>query len=292
METLYLLKYNNYYNRIVKKENTLEDYIQYTAGPFLTVNFNPNDYIDTTQIINWNFDEPDYVIVTDESSNILSRWFVVAAERTRARQLQLTLHRDTVVDFYDPIVNADCFIEKAIVQDNDPAIFNAEDMTFNQILTSSTPLMDETQSPWLVGYMAKDKAIENLDIDYETDLVADYPAVSSISDLPFAEYLDKPYTNFSDVQINLLSQNNDDTVFINSFNKYGTANPPAHSTNIEPVDGFTFITTGSKNREGYYAETLQQGQQSTLIGQFVGNVPAARHFTQYIQSQIPSTSWN
>lgn len=153
--TLYLLHYNNYYNRQVKKESSLSGYMQYVIGtPITSVNFIPNDFVDTKQVVNWEYDDPDYLVVVDESGNINSRWFVVFASRVRAGQLELTLHRDLVVDYYDSIVESPCFIEKATLNSDNPLIFNPEDMSFNQIKTSETLLKDTFGCPWVVVYAA------------------------------------------------------------------------------------------------------------------------------------------
>lgn len=157
--TLYLLHYNNYYNRKVKKENNLEDYLQYLIDqPLENINFVPGDYINTTQIINWYGEHPDYLIAVDENNEINSRWFVISTERIRNGQLQLTLRRDLVVDYYDNITNSPCFIEKAILPSNNNLIFNNENMSFNQIKTSETLLKDESECPWIVIYAASKDA--------------------------------------------------------------------------------------------------------------------------------------
>ena len=170
MYTLYLLSYNNYYNRIVKKENSVADYLAYLVtykeqdtdpngnkATIQKVNFVAADYVNTEQVVNWQGDLPDYLIVADEAGQeIDSRWFVVGAEKTRGGQLLLTLHRDLVVDFYDETISAPCFVEKATPKSiEDPAIFNKEDMSFNQIKTSETPLSDETGVAWIVGFMPR-----------------------------------------------------------------------------------------------------------------------------------------
>lgn len=161
----YLLKYNNYYNRIVKKFEALGDYLQepyYNNINILNVNFNENDGVNTTQIINSNA-QGDYAIVTDNINNIetiVSRWFVLEHRRQRNGQWLLTLRRDLVADNYNTIINAPAFIEKATVNANDPAIFNKENMTFNQIKTSETLIKDETGSAWVVGYIPRDSFSE------------------------------------------------------------------------------------------------------------------------------------
>ena len=157
MSTIYLLKYNNYYNRIVKKEDTLGAYLtqDYLLDTFENINFVPADGVDTTLVVKHVGPNPDYLIVAD-GNDIESRWFVVESDIIRGGQYRLTLHRDVIVDSYDLVVNAPCFIEKATLSNNDPFIFNGEDMTFNQIKQAETPLQDETGCAWVVGYIPKD----------------------------------------------------------------------------------------------------------------------------------------
>ena len=154
---LYCLNYNNYYNRIIKKEDDLNGYLPYLLDTIkINTNFNPNDGVSTTQILNWNDASfPDYIVVAD-FDEIISRWFVIEMSRTRNGQYSLTLKRDLIADHFEPIINAPCFIEKATLNQDDPMIFNSEDMTFNQIKTSETLLKDKSESPWIVGYYAKD----------------------------------------------------------------------------------------------------------------------------------------
>ena len=156
MATVYLLKYNNYYNRIVKKEENLAGYLQdaYLLASFDNVNFVDSDGVDTTYLCNTQ-ESPDYVVVAN-GNVILHRWFVIERTIMRNGQYRFSLHRDLIVDSYDAIVNAPCFIEKAKLQNNDPFIFNKEDMTFNQIKTSEFALKDETGCAWVVGYIPKD----------------------------------------------------------------------------------------------------------------------------------------
>lgn len=179
--TLYLLHYNNYYNRIVKKETSLSDYQEYLIGqPIQGVNFIPNDYVNTTQIVNWDYDNPDYLVVVDEDQNINSRWFVISTNRTRAGQLNLELHRDLVVDYYDGIVSAPMFVEKAIIPDDNNLIFNSENMSFNQIKQSETLLKDQSGCPWIVIYAASKNA-EGADTSFSGSFQDDFEADYSFS---------------------------------------------------------------------------------------------------------------
>lgn len=156
MQSVYLLHYNNYYNRIVKKESTLAGYLldAYLLDSFDNVNFVDNDGVNTTYVCNTDTN-PDYIVVAN-GDVITSRWYVIEKSILRNGQYRFTLRRDVIVDAYESTVSAPCFIEKATLQKNDPLIFNGEDMTVNQIKTSEFALKDETGCAWVVGYIPKD----------------------------------------------------------------------------------------------------------------------------------------
>lgn len=189
MSTLNLLHYNNYYNRIVKFEDDIVDYLDYKIGdPILRVNFNPNDGVDTEQIINWDksYDIPDYLVVGNaNNSTIESRWFVIECARTRGGQYLLTLKRDVIVDNYENIIEAPCFIEKATVDDSDIAIYNKEPYTFNSIKQSEILLKDDTECPWIVGYISAYDNSQTLTGKVRmtaSDDMLDYPVFSTTDD--------------------------------------------------------------------------------------------------------------
>lgn len=190
---LYVFKYNNYYNRIIKREETLQGYGEPLYSLPNVLNFNLADGVNTTQTINTNA-KGDYCILTkyDNLGNeiIDSRWFIVENKYQRNGQWTLSLRRDLVADNYNEIINAPAFIEKATVNANDPAIFNNENMTFNQIKTSETLLQDKTKSAWVVGYVPKDSFKESTTIN--TDIIMDGTqdiTVNNLSELPFSQYV-------------------------------------------------------------------------------------------------------
>ena len=174
MNILLLRGFNSYFNRIVKKYSTVDDY-KANSSSYLelsNMNFNTNDGVNTELIIGsptqlennkplaWeDIGSPDYLICIDPAdSSIKYRWFVLECVRTRNGQYKISLKRDTVADNLEDILNSTCFIEKGYVDKEDSAIYNKEDMTFNQIKDNEYLLMDETQTPWIVGYVAKDKS--------------------------------------------------------------------------------------------------------------------------------------
>ena len=208
MKINFYLGFNNYYNRQVKKFDNLDDYQEYLIYTVDNVNFKPGDGISTTQkvdtvqyIDNMAFmldKSPDYAIVCEDDNTIVSRWFVMQFERIRAGQYLATLRRDVIADNFESIIEAPCFIEKAtITKKTDIAIFNNENMAFNQIKQSEVPLKDTTQCPWIVGYLPTNVNLE-FDINNPSSSFAikynglvyavkpgDFPTVEPCESMPF-----------------------------------------------------------------------------------------------------------
>lgn len=155
LNTLVLLRYNNYYARRLKKEATLQAYLQHQVLQFSNVNFNPNDGVNATHVVNQSTDMSNYMLVLDEANNIISRWFILEAKRNLNGQYTIQLRRDLWADYTTDIMNATTFVEKGIAANSDTAIFNDEQVTFNQIKVSESLLKDNTGCRWLVGYYAR-----------------------------------------------------------------------------------------------------------------------------------------
>lgn len=157
---LLLLKYNNYYNRILKGYNNIDGYklAVGTSGyaEIGGVNFNPRDGINTYHTINTPF-EFDYMLVFDDTEpyTIRSRWFVIDSEYENLLQRTVTLRRDVLYDYSGIYGTVPAFIEKGAVASSDSAIYNLENMTFNQILSRTYYLRDTVGKSWYVAYIAK-----------------------------------------------------------------------------------------------------------------------------------------
>lgn len=169
MATVYLYKFNNYYNRQVKKYDTLAEYGSYYYMETGTnVNFNPNDGVNTMHVFGRQSNpyegECDYLIYCKDNVNITSRWFIIEQTRKLVGQYDLTLHRDVIVDNYNEVISSPCFIEKATLRDDDILIYNKESIAVNQIKTSETLLKDTTDCAWICGYIPRDygKLIEKV----------------------------------------------------------------------------------------------------------------------------------
>lgn len=164
-KTIYLLQYNNYFNRTVKGasfENPA-DYLE--AGTLCakienTTLWNPNDGVETTFTTNVGITAiPDYAIVC-EGINVVQRWFVIEATRLQGQQYRLSLRRDLIVDNYDEILhNEDTFVERGWCDVSNPAIYNQEPLTFNQIKNKQRSMFDKSLCPWIVMYFTPNKTI-------------------------------------------------------------------------------------------------------------------------------------
>ena len=167
---LLLLHYNNYFNRIIKKKETIADYKAADTNykEVSNINFNPGDGVATSLVLGLGqtgeiFDaneEFDYLVAYETVNNeavIDSRWFILEQDRKRGGQYELTLKRDVLADNYNAVINSPIFLEKGFINDvNDPLLYNSEAMKFNQIKQLEVPLMDETRSGWVVGYIPSD----------------------------------------------------------------------------------------------------------------------------------------
>lgn len=155
LSNLYLLQYNNYFNRTIKRLDSVSDYAAQAVFILPNASFNHNDGVDATHVMNTAVD-CDYLVVTDQASTVIeSRWFVIEKTRQRNGQYKLTLHRDVVADYYEKILDSPCYVEKATLQLNDPFIFNKEGGGYNQIKKSETLLKDESKTKWLVAFISK-----------------------------------------------------------------------------------------------------------------------------------------
>ncbi|MEE3416016.1 MAG: hypothetical protein VZR53_11675, partial [Prevotella sp.] len=109
--------------------------------------------------------------------------------KVRGNQYRAILRRDLLADNYDAIMESPCFIEKGYVGPEDSAIFNKEDMTFNQIKTRETILRDDSKTSWIVGYIAQDHvALSNKQFTLKPEV--DMVISGNFSDWAYADWCD------------------------------------------------------------------------------------------------------
>ena len=233
---LLLLHYNNYFNRIIKKKDTIADYKAADADykEVSNINFNPSDGVNTSLVLGLGQtgalfegdDEFDYLVAYEVVGNdnvINSRWFILEQDRQRSGQYELTLKRDVLADNYADVLNSPIFLEKGFINDvNDPLLYNSESMNVNQIKQLEVPLMDETKSGWVVGYIPSD-AFPKVEPSYDrvekkvtVPMSADY-TVDGLSNWSYWQYCS------SNPNYKFMSDNTGKrkvTVKIRSENKY------------------------------------------------------------------------
>lgn len=189
MYNLYFLKFNNYINRIIKKFDTIEEYIPYISGKRENMNFNLNDGVSaSTEAINLKtsiLDSEDltkcnYLISEDIDTKELCRWFIMECKKTRGKQYIFILKRDVIADNYDSVLDATSFIYKGYVKYPDPACIIKENLSFNQIKTNEYYLKEE-DFPFacLVAYVSKSTSNEETGdlVEFKIDKTVDFERI-------------------------------------------------------------------------------------------------------------------
>ena len=214
MANIYLLRYNNEFNRLVKRPyETIAEYLdKHEYEAFFSMNFIPNDGLNTSHILNTQPEiiSPNYCLVEDTETGVFTRWFVGETIRTRGGQYRFSLKRDVLAEYYSETLNANAFITKGFVGAENPLIFNSEGIAVNQIKKAEIPLKDSTRAAWIVGYLAPNLASEgdvNVNVSYEQENIPD------ISEFEYMEYVGKELKGLV---------NNEKSYYVVSANTPGT----------------------------------------------------------------------
>lgn len=193
MSAIYCISYNNYFNRTVKREETIAAYlgannsnVRYSEANF---NFNPNDGANAVITVGRSANPAnsygDYLLVV-ENGEIASRWFILDEERLRGKQYRLNLRRDIVADYYEQVLNSTAFIEKGLPNEDSTLIFNSEGIPFNQIKKEETPLIDDSKMAWIIGFVERENEAKTISIN--STVVPDFKA-NSLDDWAYNKYV-------------------------------------------------------------------------------------------------------
>lgn len=190
-DTVYFFKFNNYYNRVIKRHDTVADYGE-PLGVQQDCNFVHGDGVNSSFTFNRSLsitETPDYVVVSDYLGN-LSRWFVTNSFKSRDRQDRLELRRDVIADYYSDIVKySPCLIRKGFVKNNNPLIFNDEGVRYNKIKQEERLIKDNSNCSYIVGFIANNaEAKATINGTIKTDEYDYYYA--TIDDFPLKHYTD------------------------------------------------------------------------------------------------------
>lgn len=186
-----LERFNNYFNRKIIKYESLSDYEDHAKDSFIPYNedgsmtlfdFNPADNVTTEIIVNNVPFDPDYFLLLDDTAQIVQRWFVLEQKRNRQGQWVYYLRRDVIADNFNNLLDAPIFVQKGMLYDNDPFIFNSEGMSFNQIKKREILLKDKSDSSWIICYLAKSLSASNVKIDLSREeIIPNYITLNEIA---------------------------------------------------------------------------------------------------------------
>lgn len=200
MATLYYLEnFNNYYNRTMRlaESRLVSDFNEFKIKTDTEYNFNPNDHVTTSVIVNYEYYDDrgilveiddsvniDYLLVSEDNVTVKSKWFVTDRTRTLGGQWALSLRRDLVADYIESIKQSTAFIEKGYIDDTtNTLIFNNENMMLNKIKVGEHMIKDEVNTPWIIGYVAKNVFNEEAGFGNGISIEASAP-VTSGNDYP------------------------------------------------------------------------------------------------------------
>lgn len=303
MINLYILQFNNYYNRTIRRYETIEEYRRYVLEVIPNINnFDFGDGINTSHIFPYKGKEtPDYALITeeDESGNetIKSRWFVVESTFIRGNKFEIELRRDLIADNLDDVLDAPCMVEKGFVNNplSDYSIFNSEGQNYNQIKQNEEQLYDKTKCPWIVGYFIPPKdAVDYYLKPTEIAISSEDTAIklTSREQLPFWKYFEnnpnkveyKGFYSEDYMFLNLVSDANDST----SGNKYMRQ---FNSTNnydymVTNALGIEFSETGKLTDGWVYRDKLYLYETKAYEGGSVGQTALDKFFTSNAQYDI------
>lgn len=182
---IYILKWEDYYSRRIRRCLSLSDYIDQGATlvhTTMNANFYRGDGVNASfNGVHCDASEVGNYMLVADGNEIVSRWFIIEVDAINKGVSNLLLRRDLVCDYYDEVQVEPCNVERSsYLPDGDPAIFNKEpNFTFNQIKTDEFLLPDETGCAWLVGYVSRNapenttkytftRALSSFDAQYNT----------------------------------------------------------------------------------------------------------------------------
>lgn len=212
---IYFLKYNNYFNRTFRRENSLIDYVGYEVGRTIDVKlFTPGDGVNTSVVVNIDLKaagtSPDYAIVQDDQGNIESRWFVMECRQLRRDQFRVELRRDLIVDSFDSIETCDRFwCDRGLIEDNNNLILQPENINVNRIKTKETLIKDNSGVAWLVGYL--NRTVQGKEITGALDIEpsATYESLAAWTDYQYVDNWFNGYIADADTWFTLYWHRND-----------------------------------------------------------------------------------
>lgn len=204
LQTLYLFKWNNYRNKMVKGRPQISAGTPYTDSKGNSLlKFNPNDGVETECVLNLNYNtfNYDYILEVESGTNNTRAWFIKEPIRLQENQVKLKLVRDIISDYFQDTVNNELMIHRGICGVENSAIYNKEGFELNKIKSAETLLKDETGVAWIVGYIPLGVTLTGNNT-FTTNDNKDVSSVTNLSDLSFYNadgkvYVENKYAIYS-----------------------------------------------------------------------------------------------
>ena len=189
LQSLYLFKWNNYRNKLVKGRPQTSQGIQYNVNGNSQLKFNPNDGISAECILNINYNSFNYDYILESENNVIIRsWFIKEVIRLQVNQVRCILVRDIVTDQLTTVLNNELMVHRGICSESNSAIYNKEGFELNKIKTSETLLKDASNTAWIVGYVPLNVNIPTGQNTFGTlEEIPNATAISSESEIPIYE---------------------------------------------------------------------------------------------------------
>ncbi len=234
------LKYNNYYNRRIKRCTSTIEYEKTSTNYYVDLvnqyNFNEKDNLATEITFNWTESWlPDYFVAWYTAVNkeyIVSRWFIVKSEKVRNQQYKFTLKRDLIADDYSNLGNNIYNVNRCMLDANNPLLFNKEGFTFNQIKKDEQPLYDETLCPWIIGYMPKGQSLSKITVSSSTDYDIDARDIDH-TDWEYYKYVNNPLEASPQLEGFKVPIQTIDSQYVITYNTYLAYSSPSSDWNVD-----------------------------------------------------------
>jgi hypothetical protein len=289
MKLTLIKDYANYFNRNIKRNTYSEITSGYTYKVIDKINFITGDDIRTSQVLNWSEEwDPNYLIVSEDgSTDIKSRWFIIDHTRTRKGQYDLTLKRDLICENYDNIITSPAYIERGILSNtSDPAVFNSENVSTNQIKQWERPIMETDSNGnilpfnWIVGYCnPQPDNTSNWDSE-EIALEGDVPAYATWNDFPYASLF-----NTSDP-----TQNKDTKANLNAFIRVNFVIDTYGSSADDKTGVGMYISAPSMANYGMYQNNISYTTPSGFTD--INKSDGSKDFTKvFLEVDWPASSY-
>lgn len=253
-KNLYLMHFNNYFDRKIKKYSTLSEYQENTAYKiFSNINFIYGNGVETTQIFNIkNKEESDsqhfnYCIVVDKEDKIESRWFVLEQIRNSAGQYTISLKRDLISDFLDDIKKSKFFMEKSSMQPTylyGTSLFNKEPLDMN-LQPSEKVDIQESEFNWLTAFIPKTGTGSSGAISAYADVMPNIAGTLTEDEMNVLEVSSDgiAVTSTAEISVAPVTYNLTKTIFKNPYTvsicfDSGVWSSDVHQTDSLTVNGF------------------------------------------------------